>query len=112
MLTCLNVLDGIFVDKGLQSLLVSTVHDSMVIDAKRDELPFIHEMCTAVVNNLPEIMPLVLGDEPDLSWMDVVPIQGDSEVGVSYYGPKKIAADPQTGGIDWDRLLAPDKTKG
>jgi DNA polymerase-1 len=105
MLSCGSILDDLFYDKGLESMLVSTVHDSLLIDAKRSELPVLHELCSGVINNMPDVLPYFFGPEVDLSWLRVVPIEGEAEVGVTYHMPLKVVPDQATGQVDWDRLL-------
>jgi len=105
MLACLMAIESSMRAEGLQSMLVSTVHDSLVIDAKRAELDVIHEICGDVFENIPEAMQLVYGEEYNTSWM-FVPLSGDRAVGKSYLEEKKIKPDAVTGRVDWDRLLA------
>jgi len=101
MLICLAVLDQLMLDAGLESRLVSTVHDSLVVDAVRSELPKIHELCHGVLNNVPDVLKAALGEDYDTSWM-VVGIEGDFEVGRNYLDQNKIVGlDP-----DWDKLLS------
>ena len=106
MLCCMTVIENLMRQAQLESILVSTVHDSLVIDAKRDELPQVHEICDGVMNNIPEVMEMVLGHEFDSSWLHVVPFAGDAEVGANYYSAYKIMADKQTGQVDWAALNA------
>ena len=101
MLVCLRVIEAAMRDQGLESLLVSTVHDSLVIDAVRTELPAVHEIVYNVLNNIPEIFELLFGPEYDSSWM-IVPFGGDCEVGLNYGHVNKI---PTKGSIDWSELL-------
>jgi DNA polymerase I-like protein with 3'-5' exonuclease and polymerase domains/uracil-DNA glycosylase len=101
MLICLRVIEAAMRDQGLESLLVSTVHDSLVIDAVREELPAVHEIVYEVLNNIPEVMELLFGPEYDSSWM-LVPFGGDCEVGLNYGHVNKI---PTKGAIDWSALL-------
>lgn len=103
MLIALNTIETLMRNENLESILVSTVHDSLMIDAVRDELPQIHNIVYPVLNQFHDILPMVLGQDYDTSWM-IVPFAGDCEVGQSYYATNKI---PETG-IDWDRLLADD----
>jgi len=104
MLCCMTVIENLMRQANLESVLVSTVHDSLVVDALRKELPQVHEICDAVVNNIPEVMALVLGPDYDTSWLNVVPFAGDSEVGKNYYSAVKISPDKVTLNVDWDRL--------
>lgn len=101
MLTALVVIETMMRDAGLESLLVSTVHDSLVIDAVRDELPEVHRIVIAVLNNFPGVFKAVFGDDYDTSWM-IVPFTGDCEVGADYLTTRKIPKKD----IDWHKLLA------
>lgn len=100
MLVCLTVIERLMRDANLESMLVSTVHDSLVIDAKRSELPVVHEICDQVINNIPQVLKLFFGDDYDDSWI-IAPISGDFEVGVDYLNQKKVSGTNP----DWDALL-------
>lgn len=102
MLICLAVIENVMRVENLESILVSTVHDSLLIDAVREELPIIHEIVTGVVNNIPDVFRDLFGPDYDLSWM-IVPFSGDCEVGPNYHDQRKI---PSHGAIDWDYLLS------
>jgi len=82
---------------------VSTVHDSLVIDCVREELPQVHDIVLRVLNNFPEVFKIVFGDDYDTSWM-IVPFSGDCEVGLDYLNTRKIPDKD----IDWDKLLSED----
>ena len=100
MLIALIVIEMLMRDAGLESILVSTVHDSLLIDAIRDELPVVHDIVNSVLNNYHDVMMGYFGPDYDISWL-TVPIVGDCEVGPSYYDTRKI---PERD-IDWDKLL-------
>ena len=107
MLIALIVIEELMREAGLESVLVSTVHDSLLIDALQDELPKIHEIVTLVLNNFDQVLPAYFGPDYDTSWM-IVPFAGDCEVGLNYLEQKKV---PKTN-IDWNELLYPtDKKK-
>ena len=103
MLICLFTIEALMRDANLKSLLVSTVHDSLVIDAVREELPEVHEIVYGVMNNIPAVVQSAIPGYDD-SWM-VVPFAGDSEVGLNYLETNKISGDNP----DWDKLLLPKK---
>ena len=107
MLICLRVIESAMRDQGLESLLVSTVHDSLVIDCVIAEAPQVHEIVYTVLNNIPDIFELLFGPQYDTSWM-LVPLAGDSEIGLNYGHMNKV---PVKGDIDWDKLLKPDSEK-
>lgn len=100
MLTCLVVIEQLMADAGLESMLVSTVHDSLLIDTVKDELPQVHEIVDGVLQNIPQVMEMAFGDAFDLSWM-IVPFGGDSEVGFNYLNMVKISEENP----DWTKLL-------
>lgn len=101
MLVCLCVIEELMRQEGLESMLVSTVHDSLVIDSKLAEIQKVHEIVYSVFNNIPEVMRLWFGDEADLSWM-IVPFGGDCEMGFNYLDTKKV---PNTVTVDWDEVV-------
>lgn len=107
MLCIMTVIENLMRQAGLESLLVSTVHDSLMVDAVREEADKIHEICDGVMNDIPSVMEMVLGDDPefDSSWLHVVPFAGDGEVGKNYLEALKIVPDKVTGKVDWDRLF-------
>lgn len=101
MLICLFTIEKLMRDAGLKSLLVSTVHDSLVIDAVRSELSQVHGIVNWVMNHIPDVIQTVMPDY-DTSWM-IVPFAGDSEVGLNYLDTNKISGDNP----NWDELLKP-----
>jgi hypothetical protein len=104
MLTALVVIEELMRDAGLESMMVSTVHDSLVIDAVRTELPDIHDIVMQVLNNFPKVFKMRFGEAYNTSWM-LVPFTGDAEVGLDYYSTNKIPKE----NIDWDKLLADEE---
>ena len=101
MLICLVVIEQLMRDEGLESILCSTVHDSLVIDALRSELPKVHEIVDDVLNHMPEYFKAYLGQDYDTSWM-IVPFAGDSDCGRNYADMRGVPKE----NIDWDRLLS------
>ncbi len=101
MLCCLIAIESIMRDEGLESMLVSTVHDSLTIDAKINELDKIHNIVTEILNNIPEVLQAIMGDEFDSSFC-IVPLTGDCEVGLNYLDMRKIIDDKP----DWEKLLS------
>lgn len=106
MLTCLSVIEFLMREANLESVLISTVHDSIVIDTMKSELPIVHEICESVINHIPEVMQQVMGPGYDASWLSIVPLEGDCEVGPSYGNQLKIVTDGSTGQVDWDSIFA------
>jgi DNA polymerase I-like protein with 3'-5' exonuclease and polymerase domains len=101
MLICMGAIEGLMRQEGMESILVSTVHDSLVIDAVREELPAIHELVMWVFNNIPEVLRQWLGPEADLSWL-IVPFSGDCAVGRNYLDTRNLPAV----NVDWDEVLS------
>jgi DNA polymerase I-like protein with 3'-5' exonuclease and polymerase domains/uracil-DNA glycosylase len=99
MLTALFVIEELMRAEGMEAMLVSTVHDSILIDCPRHELPAIHQHVETVLNNLPDIFKLTFGDDYDTSWM-TVPFKGDMELGNNYLNMHKIEKNP-----NWDELF-------
>lgn len=104
MLIALHVIEKMMREANLESMLISTVHDSLVVDCIRSELPKVHEIVMLVLNNFDVVLPSVFGDDYDTSWM-LVPFTGDCEVGPNYLETKKIPKEK----IDWDELLGGHK---
>jgi hypothetical protein len=91
-------------EEDLESLLVSTVHDSLLIDCIQSELPKVHDIVMSVLNHFDIVLPVVFGENYDTSWM-LVPFSGDAEVGLDYLNTKKIPPE----NVDWDKLLATEE---
>jgi len=102
MVLSLAAIEQLMRDEGLESVLVSTVHDALLIDAVRDELPKVHEIVMGVLNNMPDVIQIMLGEDVDLYWTRILPFEGDSEVGANYLDAIKV---PSKDPIDWERLL-------
>ena len=101
MLVALMAIETRMREEDLESILISTVHDSLLIDGVKEERDIIHEICAEVMNNFDIILPLILGEGFDTSWM-TVPFTGDFEAGKNYLNMRKVPLiDP-----DWDEILA------
>jgi len=100
MLLALIVIEDLMRQEGLESLLVSTVHDSLMIDAVQAELPKVHEIVMTVLNDFAGVFKAFFGPDYDTSWM-IVPFAGDAEVGLNYLNMRKIKGSSP----DWDALL-------
>ena len=86
-------------DANLESVLVSTVHDSLYIDSVRSELPEIHQIVMSVLNNFPEVFKAVFGDDYNTKWM-LTPFAGDAEIGANMLSMNKI----KSSNVDWDAV--------
>lgn len=100
MLICMGTIEGIMRAEGMQSMLISTVHDSALIDGPKDEIPTCHDISMSVLCNMPEVMKAWFGPDFDTSWM-IVPFKGDAEVGKNYLESKKLSMSNN----DWDEVL-------
>lgn len=106
MIMACSAVDGLMKRAGLESILVSTVHDSMVIDARRSELPQVYSIVDEVTNNLPDVVSSMVDiDQFDSRWLYTVPLEADAECGPSYLDQDKIIPDKITGKVDWDKLF-------
>lgn len=101
MLLALTTIENVMRAEGLESQLISTVHDSALIDVVREELPVVHEIVIEVLDNLPTVMKAAYGEDYDTSWM-IVPISGDAEIGPNYLDMLKL---PSYGEIDFDEYF-------
>jgi DNA polymerase I-like protein with 3'-5' exonuclease and polymerase domains len=100
MLMALVAVEELMRKENMSSILVSTVHDSLVIDGLKEEAQAVHELVMAVLNNFEIVLPRLLGEDYDTSWM-TVPFAGDAEIGPNY-GDLTAISDES----DWDKLLA------
>lgn len=100
MLTALNAIEFLMRQEGLESILVSTVHDSLLIDGVREEMPKVHAICNEVLNNIPGVMAALFGDGFDLSWTTLLPFNGDFDLGLNYLDMIKVPNNP-----DWNELF-------
>ena len=100
MLLALVAIEGLMREADLESILVSTVHDSLLIDCIQTELPQVNDIVMKVLNNFPAVLPVMLGADFDTSWM-LVPFTGDCETGSSLLDLREIPKE----NIDWDKLL-------
>jgi len=91
MLCCICAIETLMRDAGLKSILISTVHDSLLVDCVREELPMVHEIVMSVFTNIPDILETWLGSDVDLSWTRILPFDGDSEVGKNYLDMIKLS---------------------
>ena len=101
MLVALTEIERRMRAADLESILVSTVHDSLVLDCVRAELSKVHEIVMSVLNNFPGVFASLFGNTFDTSWM-IVPFTGDCEVGLNYLNMRKIPKKD----MDWDKLLS------
>lgn len=83
MMISLRVIENVMRAEKLRSRFISTVHDSLVVDCLKRELPAVHEICVSVLDNLPSVLQSVFGDDYDTSWM-IVPFAGSAEAGKNY----------------------------
>jgi DNA polymerase-1 len=82
MLCALIIVDDVFSNRGLQSALVNTVHDSLVVDVFPDELEEVKEIVIDSMENVPGYADKYFPGL-DFSWLDV-PLRADTEVGSHY----------------------------
>lgn len=101
MLIALFTIESRMRQENLESILVSTVHDSLLIDCVKTELPIMHEIAMDVLSHFPDVFKSLFGDDYDTSWM-ITPFDGDAEVGSSYHSAFKLSQSD----VDWDAVYA------
>lgn len=84
LLCALIVLDDLLLDDGFQSLMVNTVHDSVMFDVYPGELSDLGELVKEVMEGMITYYGPIRFPGLDFSWFDV-PLKVDIEVG-SHYG--------------------------
>jgi len=102
MLMCLCEIERRMREKELKSVLMLTVHDSLLVDAVRSELNDVHQIVTETLENIPSVLSRFFGGQIDLSIFNIVPFGGSYEVGLSYLDSKVIVGGTAP---DWDKLL-------
>lgn len=86
--------------RKLRSMIVLTVHDSILFDCHVDEVVEVARLAKQIMESLPELSEQVL---PGISWKWLrTPIVADFEVGVSW--GTLVAFDPSAEEIDYDAL--------
>lgn len=85
LLLAMIIIQAQLQEGGYRSIMVNTVHDSVVVDAPLDEVEGIQELCVTVMENLPALGKTWFPDV-DMSWLRVN-LKADCDVGV-YYGSK------------------------
>lgn len=82
LLCALIVIDHLLYVKGMRSMIVNTVHDSIVIDVPADEVDSVAELCVEVMENIksyaPEYFPNL-----DFTWL-LSPLKADVSIGTHY----------------------------
>ena len=102
MLICNCAIEALMRDQGMESQLINTVHDSLLIDSVENELPEINEIAMSVFTSMPDVLEAWLGRDVDTSWSRMVPFDGDCELGENYLDMIKIPH----GKPDWDEILS------
>ncbi len=103
LLVAMIAIEEMMRERDLESILCSTVHDSLLADCVRAELPVVHEIIDLVMNNFKSLLLSMFGDDYDTSWM-TLEFAGDQECGTSYGALRTV---PKAN-IDWDKLLDSD----
>lgn len=81
-LMALVFIDRALFQDGYESIIVNTVHDSIVLDVHPDEVDDIANMCVSVMENVVELAKFYM-PSIDLSWLKC-PLKADIEVGTHY----------------------------
>lgn len=87
LVAAMIVIDDLMREQDFQSLMVNTVHDSIMFDVYPGELDDLVHLCVDVMENLPHDYAEEYFPGLDFSWF-TVPLKADVEVG-SHYGSVK-----------------------
>lgn len=82
LLCSLVIIDKFIRDRGLRSMLVNTVHDSIVLDVHPDEIDEVAALCVDVMENVKRYA-LIYMPNVDFSWL-ICPLKADVDVGTHY----------------------------
>jgi uracil-DNA glycosylase family 4 len=82
LLCSLVVIDKIMQERKLKSMLVNTVHDSIMLDCHPDEVLEVHDICVEVMENIATMAKHYMS-EMDFSWL-ACPLRADVEIGRHY----------------------------
>lgn len=82
LLCAMVILDELMFGKKLRARIINIVHDSIVIDAPRDEVDTVVSMCVDVMENIIEYVKKYMPNI-DLSWL-ISPLKADVEIGTHY----------------------------
>jgi DNA polymerase-1 len=85
LLMAMVVLDIKMEERNMKSMMVNTVHDSLVIDAHPDEVEELVELGCDVMANIPTYAKTYM-PHIDFSWL-ICPLKADVEIG-THYGSK------------------------
>lgn len=85
LLMALNIIQDNLIKYGYRSLLVNTVHDSIVLDSPEDEVEPVTAMAVSVMESLPDLSKVYYPDI-DLSWLRVN-LKADADAAI-WYGEK------------------------
>jgi DNA polymerase-1 len=86
LLMSIVVIDNVMLLHNMNSMIINTVHDSVVFDVYPGELKTVHELCEDVMCNLESYANMYFPGV-DLSWI-TIPLRVDGEYG-SHYGDMK-----------------------
>lgn len=82
-LAALTILDMFLREDGCKTMIVNTVHDSIVLDVYPGELDYVAELCVDIMENIVHYAGIYM-PHIDFSWLKA-PLRADVDVG-SHYG--------------------------
>lgn len=85
VLCAMIILDGMMYDNRMDSKIVNTVHDSIVLDAPKHEVKAVAKLCVDVMENVVDYAKVYM-PSIDFSWLKS-PLKVDIDVG-THYGTK------------------------
>jgi uracil-DNA glycosylase family 4 len=82
LLCALVIIDKFISQRGLRSMLVNTVHDSIVLDVHPDEIDEVAALCVDVMENIKHYASIYMPNV-DFEWL-ICPLKADVDVGTHY----------------------------
>jgi len=82
LMCALVIIDKLMEEHKMKSMLVNTVHDSIVADAHPDEIDAMAELCKNTMNNVKELAKTYM-PHVDFRWL-VCPLKTDISIGTHY----------------------------
>ena len=78
----LVIIDRAIQEDGLKTMIVNTVHDSIILDVPKDEIDQVANICISIMEDIKDhalfYMPSI-----DMTWLQC-PLKADIEVGTHY----------------------------
>lgn len=84
LILLVELFEQMAMEKGLESKVILTVHDSIVFDCKLGEVVMVAEIIEEIMTNIPTYGGIIWGEDFDWSWLERIPIKTEGEIGPNY----------------------------